>query len=105
MSQSANAIKAGSVPVEVLGTVSQRPSVGRIVHFYSQRVADRDPTRAGFGLNGQGEGPYPAIVLQVTPNGQYVNLHVMGWGDAWDEGSVSGDKTQSPTRYWEWPPR
>lgn len=103
MSKSASATM---VPLEAPGTITQRPSVGRIVHFYSRKVADRDPARAGYGLNGQGEGPYPAIVLQVSSGGQYVNLRVMGWGEAsWDEGSVSDDKTVSPNRYWEWPPR
>jgi hypothetical protein len=46
-----------------------KPTVGRIVHFY----------KSGLNLNGQGDGPYPAIVTQTFP-GPYVNLKVLGWG-------------------------
>ncbi|WP_210168330.1 hypothetical protein, partial [Bradyrhizobium pachyrhizi] len=60
-------------------------------------------------LNGQGDGPYPAMVTQ-TFSGPYVNLKVLGWGkDAWDEGSVSEKPVAAPdgepVRYWTWPPR
>jgi hypothetical protein len=76
----------------------RRPTVGRIVHFY----------KSGLDLNGQGDGPYPAIVTQ-TFDGPYVNLKVLGFGqEAWDEGSVSEKPETVPEdgfRYWEWPPR
>jgi len=32
-----------------------KPAVGRIAHFY----------KSGLNLNGQGDGPYPAIVTQT----------------------------------------
>jgi hypothetical protein len=81
-----------------------KPTVGRIVHFY----------KSGLDLNGQGAGPYPAIVQQTFPDGPYVNLKVLGWGkDAWDEGSVSegtmtegtGNQVGPNARFWVWPPR
>ena len=82
-----------------------KPTVGRIVHFYSESIA---ALNNGGGLNGQGAGPYPAIVLQ-TFTGPYVNLRVLGWGkDGWDEGSVSElapDAAEKQGRYWVWPPR
>lgn len=88
----------------------QQASVGRIVHFYDHglRGAHMKRTLGGAAdLNGQGEGPYPALVLQVMgPEGQYVNLLVHGWGGDWREGMVeqkSGDSTL--LRYWEFPPR
>lgn len=74
-----------------------RPSVGRIVHFYTD-----DKTKH---FNGQGAGPYPAIVTQVWTD-DMVNLKVLHWGGTYDEGSVSshaGDPMGK--RYWEWPPR
>lgn len=88
--------------------MSVQPTVGRIVHFYSDTIANRDPHRPGCGLNGQGAGPYVAIVTQVF-DGPYVNLKVLGWGvDAWDEGSVSAKPPQvglGNDRSWEWPQR
>lgn len=73
------------------------PTVGRIVHFYDSRL----------NLNGQGAGPYPAIILQTWPGQPYVNLKVLGWGeDAWDEGSVyEQSETNTQPRHWCWPPR
>ena len=94
-----------------------KPTVGRIVHFYSEATANRNPHSPGYGLNGQGAGPYPAIVMQTFPDGPYVNLKVLGWGEnAWDEGSVSEKPAVGPegvqprqqhmhSRYWVWPPR
>jgi hypothetical protein len=92
-----------------------KATVGRIVHFYSEAIAHKDPSKPGYGLNGQGSGPYVAIVQQ-TFDGPYVSLKVLGWGvDAWDEGSVSEKPAIGPGvqpgeqhlhgRYWEWPPR
>lgn len=87
----------------------QKPTVGRIVHFYTKSKTQHH--------NGQGEGPYPAIVIQVfnqgpTGNPNYdtmANLKVLHWGGTYDEGSVceksqaeaNGDKN----RWWVWPPR
>lgn len=87
-----------------------KPTVGRIVHFYSTAIANKNPTAPGYGLNGQGAGPYPAIVTQVFGE-PYVNLKVLGWGEAaWDEGSVSpkapvAEGREEQSRYWIWPPR
>lgn len=81
---------------------SPKPTVGRIVHFYSDAIGARN---GGAGLNGQGKGPYPAIVQQ-TFSGPYVNLKVLGWGvEAWDEGSVSEREPGNDARCWVWPPR
>ena len=55
-----------------------KPSVGRIVHFYSNTIADKNPAQPGYGLNGRGAGPYPAIVSQVFTGGDYANLKVLG---------------------------
>jgi hypothetical protein len=85
--------------------VKDKATVGRIVHFFSEAIANRDPQRPGYGLNGQGAGPYPAIVTQ-TSGDQYANLKILGWGvDAWDEGSVTRGSDSNPARYWIWPPR
>lgn len=77
--------------------MSDRPTVGRIVHFYNEALAP-------YGKNGIGAGPYAAIVTQTFPSGPYINLKVLPYGDAWDEGSVN-EKAEGSTRYWEWPPR
>jgi hypothetical protein len=82
-----------------------KATVGRTVHFFSKAIADRDPAKPGYGLNGQGAGPYVATVIQ-TSGDQYANLKVIGWGvDAWDEGSVTRGSESNPNRYWTWPPR
>ncbi len=75
-----------------------KPSVGRIVHFYT-----RDPVKQS---NGQGEGPYPAIVLQV--HGPYVNLKIWSWDAGYVAGSVSHAaeaKERGYACWWEWPPK
>ena len=85
-------------------------SVGRIVHFYSHIVADKNPRQPGYGYNGVGAGPYPALVTQVFTDAQgnitYANLKVFPHGaPPFDEGSVAerdGPHFQ-PGRYWEWP--
>lgn len=94
-----------------------KATVGRIVHFYSEAIANKNPNSPGYGLNGQGAGPYPAMVMQTFPDGPYANLKVLGWGEnAWDEGSVSEKPVVGPegmqageqhrhSRYWVWPPR
>jgi hypothetical protein len=78
------------------------PTVGRIVHFYTKDTSKH--------FNGQGEGPYPAIVTQVwTGSGSMANLKVLpGFGDSWDAGSISEKQEAlqlSHSQYWEWPPR
>jgi len=76
-----------------------KPSVGRIVHFYSQDQAKH--------FNGQREGPYPAIITQVL--GAYVNLKVFPpFAADYHQGSVSHLDDCSVlnwSRYWVWPPR
>lgn len=85
---------------------------GRSVHFYSKAVADRDPARPGHGFNGQGAGPYVAIVTQAVPGSKYANLLVLPpFADPFHEGSVAnrvdaGEYSPDdhvPTRYWDWP--
>jgi hypothetical protein len=91
-----------------------KATVGRIVHFYSDAIANKNPANPGYGLNGQGAGPYVATVIQAFPGGEYVNLKVIGYGvEAWDEGSVSegvmaegtGNHVGEHARFWVWPPR
>ncbi len=82
-----------------------KPTVGRIVHFYTKDVSKHS--------NGQGDGPYPAIVLQTGfSHGDYdsmSNLHVLSYGGSYVEGSVSekskAEKIGDTQRWWEWPPR
>lgn len=87
----------------------EKPGEGRIVHFYDVMLNGKSskevPGNGGLvGLNGQGSGPYPALVLQNF-TGPYVNLLVHAWGGDWREGSVEefdpAKTTQS--RYWKWP--
>lgn len=75
------------------------PTVGRIVHFYT-----KDTTKQ---TNGNGEGPYAAIVTQTIGDGPYINLKVFPpFSPAHDEGSVSEQGTLvNQQRWWEWPPR
>lgn len=76
-----------------------KPTVGHVVHFYTG-----DPSKQA---NGQGEGPYAALVTQVFPDGPYVNLKVFApFGEDRDEGSVTHlDDANGCSRYWIWPPR
>ena len=79
-----------------------KPSIGRIVHFYSKQRG------LNGGINGAGEGPYPALVTQIFKSGEvisFINLKVFPpFQPPFDEGSVP-EKTASPDRFWEWPPR
>lgn len=86
----------------------QKPSVGRVVHFYSAAIAGKD----GYGRNGVGKGPYAAIVTQVftDTNGEvtFCNMKVFPpFANAWDEGSVSegSGPDDASGRFWIWPPR
>lgn len=93
--------------------MSDKPTVGRIVHFYDQLLvgvnskhAYNDAGSQIVSLNGQNAGPYPAMVIQTFQGSEYVNLRVMAYGGEWTEGSVSENgKHDGSARYWEWPPR
>ena len=81
----------------------QKPSVGRIVHFFTKDTAKQ--------FNGQGEGPYAAIITQ-GPFGNsetMCNLQVFSHNGVHLEGSVTekSDRRdgEDPGRWWEWPPR
>lgn len=87
-----------------------KPTVGRIVHFYSEAVANRPGTNPGYGYNGTGAGPYMAVVTQVFPDAEgnilYANLKVLPpFSPPFDEGSVSEGAEKCAGRYWVWPPR
>lgn len=75
------------------------PSVGRIVHFYTKDVSKQ--------FNGQGAGPYVAVVTQVFAEGAYCNLKVLPpFAAPYDEGSVSYDAAGGASeadRGWCWP--
>jgi hypothetical protein len=51
--------------------VTMKASAGRIAHFFSEAIADSDPTRPGYGRNGQGIGPCVATVTQVFQGGEF----------------------------------
>lgn len=76
-----------------------KPSVGRIVHFYTVDASKQ--------ANGVGKGPYPAIVTQAYPTGNVCNIKVFPpFRTPYDEGSVPEfDPVHDPERYWCWPPR
>jgi hypothetical protein len=71
----------------------EKPTVGQIVHFYTRDGASQH--------NGQGAGPYPAIVTQVFGDDGMANLKVLpGFAPVRDEGLVQ-PKGKSDTRWWE----
>jgi hypothetical protein len=81
-----------------------KPTVGRIVHFYSEALTRTGPNN---GFNAVGAGPYAAMVTQVFEAG-FINLKIQPpFAAAFDEGSVSekGSQFATAVRYWEWPPR
>lgn len=85
--------------------MTTKPSVGRTVHFFTT-----DPAKQ---FNGQGAGPYPAVVLQVfstdPAHDTMANLKVSHWGGSYDEGSVyehmQGRLNGCFASWWVWPPR
>lgn len=75
-------------------------TVGRIVHFFTKHE--------NLQSNGQGEGPYPAIVLQVFDDGKMGNLKVMTYSKDHVSGSVvhkSVAEEKGGSSWWDWPPR
>lgn len=76
-------------------------SVGRIVHLYTNVP--------GKQFNGQGAGPYAALVVQTFPDSPYVNLQVFPPCDEpYAVGSVAHAQLaleRGYGTYWEWPPR
>lgn len=92
-----------------------KPTVGRAVHYYAPSWAERacNPGSAGPGYNGQGAGPYAAIVTQVFANADgsvnYANLKVLvPFAAPVDIGSVPEEGSEfhhAGGNYWVWPPR
>jgi len=78
------------------------PTVGRTVHFYTKDKSKH--------FNGQGEGPYAAVVTQ-TFGGMLAYLKVLpGFADPYDAGSVDFAPDDPVVRqvagqFWVWPPR
>lgn len=78
----------------------QKPTVGRVVHFYNEAYE----TGAN---NGVGAGPYAATIVQVfddylADGNPYVNLKVsIPFAPDICEGSV---KCDGSSRRYEWPP-
>jgi len=91
----------------------QKPSVGRVVHFYSTSVDSRGGEGSHGGFNGVGAGPYLAHVTQTFEdadgNPTYANLYVIPpFGDPFHQGSVPMKGSEfdcDGTLYWEWPAR
>jgi hypothetical protein len=78
-----------------------KPTVGRIVHFYTDREIPFS--------NGVGKGPYAAIITQVFGDDEaaYCNLMVFApLSVPFAETSVRNAEFETaPSRYWVWPPR
>lgn len=76
-----------------------RPTVGRIVHFYTTIIKKQ--------WNGVEQGPYAAIITQVNADGS-VNLdifpvcHIMPRG--LETGIEEGEKA-GRVCWWVWPPK
>jgi hypothetical protein len=72
--------------------------IGSAVHFYTKDTAKQ--------FNGNGEGPYPAIVTQTFGSDEMANLKVIpGFGPIRDEGSIHiKEGLPAPGMdYFEWP--
>lgn len=91
-----------------------KASVGRIVHLHSTTIAARGA--AGGGINGQGAGPYAAIITQIFTNAEgevtYCNLtafppfaDVEVFGSVPEKGSAFDMSNDETCHYWCWPPR
>lgn len=86
-----------------------KPTVGRIVHFYTGHKSEQS--------NNRGTGPYAAIIVGLCGNSddpnQMLNLNVFAdHAPDFTVGSVLGfntpgaDATQiENAHYWQWPPR
>jgi hypothetical protein len=74
-----------------------KATVGRVVHFYDHSL----------NINGQGAGPYAAMVTQLFPGSDYINLTVFAPFEVIQAGSVAHEDSPhgAQGRYWAWPPR
>lgn len=74
------------------------------VDFYDDSLAGKDYRVSGelqaVGLNGQGAGPYPALVVQDVPDTKFSNLRVFAAGGHWFEGSVAEKSDDGSRRYY-----
>lgn len=81
-------------------SIFQGLSVGRIVHYFTNDASKHS--------NGQGIGPYPAMVLQTFGDGAMGNLKVWTYDGGFVASSVS-EKTQAlkngNNQWYEWPAR
>lgn len=80
-----------------MADTAQRPSIGRIVHFYATWLEDFQPN---------GNGPYAAIVTRVHSD-NCVDLQPFGAPGAREVQSSVVEKAsaQGASAWWEWPPR
>ena len=75
----------------------QKPSVGRVVHYYDTEVHNQNKP-----------GPYPAFVSAVHSDTCCTLSFVMPWDTVVGIASSCMRKDvagENPARYWEWPPR
>lgn len=76
----------------------QKPSIGRIVHFYDRSYEANQPN---------GIGPYPAIITYVWGGSPdfLVNLEVFGLGQAHETSIPYNDAPEAATSstWWCWP--
>lgn len=74
--------------------MSDKPTVGRIVHLY-----DHSMTTSSVG-------PYPAIVAESFGDGNILRVAAYVPGKGWREGVVEFSETpRTEGRYCIWPPR
>lgn len=91
-----------------------KASVGRIVHLHSSAIATCGVNHSG--INGQGAGPYAAIITQVFTDAEgevtYCNLTAFPpfadpqvFGSVPEKGSTFDMSNDDTHFYWCWPPR
>ena len=81
--------------------VTQRPTVGRIVHFYTSNKPPRSLRPV------DRHGPFAAIVTDVNEETRSVTITVLppAGEPFWVHGVRHKNDSARGSRFWEWPPR